>query len=270
MEPLISPEGSAARERLWQTGEALRQGWREFLAFNPPQTLVAATLPRGVLQIVFFTLLGHTVSGGLGREQAFLGALVLTLSGTNVTAIANVPLADKFFGTFWRIRTGRLPTAMVVVSRAWPYPVVGFVLLVAEALAAAALMGMWGLALHLLPWLWLLALMSLTFALVAIAWATLTIGRRADVLAPNLLAFAVVLFSGAVIPPGRLGWVDAIGTVMPTRHGLAALRAALDGRPWASQAWEEILLGAAYAIGVILAVRFHEGRAQRLGLDDFA
>lgn len=253
----------------WRTVEAVRLGWLEYVTLNPPLTLLTATLPRGVLQIVFFTVFGGVIAGPEHRAYVFVGALALALSGTNVSGVANVPIADKHYATFWRVRTGALPSTITLIARAASYPVVGFGLLLAEAAIAAPILGLTGFAVRMLPWLWIYALMACTLGIVGLAAATLTIGKRADVLAPNVLAYLIVLCSGAFLPPGRVGWIDAIGSVLPARHGLAAVHAAIDGRPWLAQVGLEIVVGVAFTVLTALVVLLQTRRASRLGHDDF-
>jgi ABC-2 type transport system permease protein len=248
----------------------VRIGWLECFANLPPSTMLAATLPRGVLQIVFFTVLGGVLAGPQHREFAFVGALVLALTGTNILDVVSVPLSDKANGTFWRIRTGAVPVTAVLVARSLPYIVVGFGLFLAEAAVAAPVLGLTGFAVRMLPWLWIFAVMAYTFGILVLAAAALTISKRADVLAPNVLAFLTLLCSGAVVPPGRVGWIDAIGTVLPVRHGLAAIHAATNGRPWLAELGLELAVGVACAVLTVLVVRIQTHRASRHGHDDFA
>lgn len=254
---------------LWRTAEAVRMGWLECTANLPPATLLAATLPRGVLQIVFFTTLATVLVGPEHREYAFVGALVLALSGTNALDVISVPLADKAYSTFWRVRTGVVPVTTVLVARSLPYLLVGFCLFLVEAAIAAPLLGQTALAVRMLPWLWIFMVMTGTFGILVLATAALTISKRADVLAPNVLAYLTLLGSGAVVPPGRVGWIDAIGSVLPMRHGLAAVHAAMAGRPWLGELGLELLVGAGCAGLAVLVIRIQSYRASRHGHDDF-
>ncbi|HEX6342585.1 ABC transporter permease [Umezawaea sp.] len=255
---------------LWRAAEAARLGGREFRATLPPAASIFATLPKGVLQIVFFTVLGGVVAGEDHRQFAFVGGLVLALTTTNTVNVINVPFGDKYFSTFWRIRTGDVPVAVVLYARAVPYLAVGFALFLAEAAIAAAVLGMGDLAVRLLPWLPVFALMACGYALLGIAAATATIAKRADVLAPNILGYLTMLCCGAFLPPGQVGWIDAVGSVLPVGHGLAAVRAGLDGRPWLTEALLELAICLASAVLGVLAVGVQTRRASRHGHDDFA
>lgn len=267
---MITHERTPAGLSLWRAAEAMRFGWREYGASYPPAASFFATVPRGVMQIVFFTVLGEVVAGPGHRQYAFIGGLVLALTTTNTVNVINVPFSDKYFSTFWRIRTGDMPVAAVLYARAAPYLAVGFGLFLVEAAIAAVVLGMSDFAVRVLPWLWIFVLMAFGYALLGIASATLTIAKRADVLAPNLLGYLTMLCSGAFLPPGQVGWVDTIGSVLPVRHGLAAVHAALDGRPWLIEALLELTICLVSGVLGVFAVMVQTRRATRHGHDDFA
>lgn len=260
----------ATTSALWRVAESLRLGWHEYLAANPPVLVLSATAPRLILQTLFFTVLGNVVAGPGQRQFAFVGGLALALAGTNVVNVSNVPVTDKQYATFWRIRAGRLPAAVVFFARAAPYPLTGLGLLILDAALVGPLAGVGGLTLRLVPLVGLYALISVTTTVAGLASASLAIGRHADILVTNLLAYLIILCSGGFLPPGRVGWIDAIGTVLPVSHGLAAIRAALTGRPWAGQAGLEVLVGLTWILLAAAAITAQSYRARRLGHDDYS
>ncbi|MCL7497109.1 ABC transporter permease [Streptomyces sp. MCA2] len=268
-----APAGRAAapaRASLaWRAAEAARMGWLEYRVVETPAGLLGATLPRGVLQILFFTTLAGVLAGPGHREYAFAGSLVLVLSGTNVNGVVAVPVLDKQYATFARVRTGVLSPTVTQLARALPYPVMGWVLLVVQAAVAAPLLGMTDFALQLLPWAWVYALIAFTLSVLGLAGATMSVGKRADVVAPNVLSYLVMLCSGAIVPPGRVAWVDAIGQVLPGRHGLDALRAGMAGRPWLGDLGLEAAAGLGFTVLAALSILVQARRASRLGHDDF-
>ncbi|MFE3247214.1 ABC transporter permease [Streptomyces sp. NPDC059209] len=253
----------------WRSAEAARMGWLEYRALQTPAGLLGATLPRGVLQILFFTTLAGVLAGPGHREYAFAGSLVLALSGTNVNGVVAVPVLDKQYATFARVRTGALSPTVTQIARVLPYPVMGWVLLLVQGAIAAPLLGMTDFALRLLPWAWVYALIALTLSVLGLAGATMTVGKRADVVAPNVLSYLVMLCSGAIVPPGRVGWVDAIGQVLPARHGLDAVRAGMEGRPWLGHLGLEVAAGLGFTVLAALSILLQARRASRHGHDDF-
>lgn len=253
----------------WRAREALILGWREYLAENPPKVLIWATGVRGVLQALFFVLLGGALAGGFDRADAFVGAMAIVMTGPNVIGVANVPLADKEYATFWRVRTGVLHPAVTLVARSVPYPAAATLVVIVQAAVAALALGVAGSWLHFLQFLPVYSLMGCTAAVMGLAAATLSIGKRADVLAPNLVAYLILLGSGAVLPPSRVPWLDTMGVVLPARHALSAVRHASAGQPWVADVIGEILVGLLWAAIGLVGVQLQGRRARRLGHDDF-
>jgi ABC-2 type transport system permease protein len=254
----------------WRLGEVIRLGWREFSAMNPPGVTVGAIVPRCILQTLFFTLLGGVIAGPRHREYAFVGGLVLALSLTNVLYVSQVPIADKEYATFWRLRIGRVHPMTVFAARSLPYPLAGFVFLLVSAAVVAPLTGLTTLAVRLVPLLGIYLLISFTATAAGLAAAAFAVGRRAEVLASNVMGYAIMLCSAAFLPRGRVPALDVIGSLLPARHGLSAIHAALAGRPWLAPVLAEAAVGAGWLVlaGLIVAVQIR--RARRNGHDDFA
>jgi ABC-2 type transport system permease protein len=96
------------------------------------------------------------------------------------------------------------------------------------------------------------------------------VGRRADVLFGNVLAYLTVACCGALIPAGRVALLDAVGTVLPLRNGILAVRAVVDGAPWAGHLLAELAVGAGWALLGWILYAAQTRRSSRLGIDDFA
>ncbi|GIJ43669.1 hypothetical protein Val02_05550 [Virgisporangium aliadipatigenens] len=242
----------------------------EFLTMNPPSIVATALLPRAVVQTLFFTVLGGVLSGADGRRFAFVGGLAMSLVAVLIGDVGEVPVADKWAGTFGRLRTGVLHPFVLFVVRCWPYPVTATALTAVTIVCVGPLTGQSGLVLPLLSWLPVYLLMALTSAATVLAAALLALGRRAELLATNAVSFGILLAGGVFLPPGRVPVVDAVGTVLPIRHGLLALRAGLDGRPFAGELAAEALVGAGWLLVAFVVTVVQARRAHRLGIDDFA
>jgi ABC-2 type transport system permease protein len=129
---------------------------------------------------------------------------------------------------------------------------------------------MTGLALRLLPMTGVLLLVSFTATAAGIAAAAFAVGRRAENLICNLMTYLVMLCCGAFLPRGRVPVIDAIGTVIPGRHGLAAMRAHLAGDPVVGHLLAEALVGVGWLVAGTILVTIQVRRAHRSGHDDFA
>jgi ABC-type multidrug transport system permease subunit len=266
---LTSP--SAVRDGvLWRGWVAGRHGWAEFGAQNPWRIQLTTALPRAVLQSIFLTMVGRVVGGPAGAEFALVGSLASVLALNAAVAIADVPMVDKWSGTFYRICSGVLPPFAVFALRAAPYPITGFAGAVLALVIAGPVTGHAALLPRLLPWLPLFAVMAFTTAATGLAAAGLAVGRRADVVAGNLLSYLILLAGGVFLPAGRVAWVDALGSVLPVRHGLAAVHAGLAGRPWLPDLLAEVTVGAGWLLVAWLIVVVQVRRARASGHDDFA
>jgi hypothetical protein len=245
-------------------------GWRQYQQDNPPWIVATTLLPRAVLQTVFVLLLCQFVGGPQLRQYVSLGAVALTMTVSTTTGIADVPITDKGAGTFWRVRTGILAPFTVFVLRSWPYPVVGFATAVVTLAVVAPMAGIVWLGPPLVPLLLCLALVSLTTSAIGLAGAAFAVGRRADVLVGNLLAYLTMLSSAALVPPGRIPWVDTLGSLLPMRHGLAAIRASQAHQPFAGHLGAEVAVGAGWLAVAWILVRIQVHRAHVHGHDDFS
>ena len=263
-------EDGSWRTTLWWWWQTAAIGWRQYRQDNPPWIVATTYLPRAILQTVFVVLLCEFVGGSQLRHYASVGAVALTLLLNTTTGIADVPTTDKASGTFWRVRTGVLTPFTVFVLRSWPYPVVGFVTAVVTLAVVAPTAGIAWLGPPLLPLLLGLAVLALTTSAIGLAGAAFAVGRRADVLVGNLLAYLTMLTSAALVPPGRIRWVDLLGSILPMRHGLAAIRAAQAHQPYATQLGAEVVVGAGWLAVAWVVVRVQVHRAHVHGHDNFS
>lgn len=256
--------------RLGRWRQAAATGRREYLGNNPPRIVVMTLLPRAILQTVFFSLIGQLAGGEEGRRYAFVGAVAFTITLSTIVGITEVPSDDKWSGTFWRVRIGRLAPFTVFILRSWPYPVVGFATAVATLLAIAPIMGADGTGPRLVSLVPCLALLAVTTAAAGLAAAAFSVARRADIIVSNLIAYVILLCSGALVPPGRLTWLDMLGDFLPMRHGLLAMRALQARQPFAAELGLEVAVGACWLAAAWVLVRVQAYRARAAGHDEFA
>jgi ABC-2 type transport system permease protein len=257
-------------EPLWRATVVVRSGWAEFLADKPAPIWLATTLPRVVLQCLFFSLLGRIAGGEAGEQYAFIGAAVVTVTLSTLVGICDVPMVEKWFGTSYRLQLGVLRPATTLLLRTLPWVAEGVVSALVAVVVVGPLLGRFALTGQLLAAAPLIVLMALTSAAAGAAAASFAVGRRADVLVGNAFAYLTIATSGALVPPGRLPVLDAIGTVVPLRNGLLALRAEVAGQAWAGHALAELGVGLGWAVLAWAAYRIQFARAARLGLDDYA
>jgi ABC-2 type transport system permease protein len=235
---------------------------------NPWRVSATTTWPRAILQCYFFVLLGSSVTDS--RAFAFEGSVVLILTLPTSISISAVPMTDKQMGTFHRIQLGRTPVAAVMALRSLPWLVDALVMVVVSMLAVGALTSQLPLAFRLLALSPLLLLMALTNAVAGLAVASFAVGRNVDVLLGNALMYLIIAAGGIIVPPGRLPWLDDIGRVLPLRNGLMAVRAIVNGGPWATHLLAELAVGLAWGVLAIGGYSYRTAQARRKGVDAFA
>ncbi len=266
-----APAGATVTARAAGRGRmagAVRLGIRQFLADNPPLVLLTAVAPRPVVQYLFFVVLSRVLVGPGYAGLALTGGPALALVQVAVM-IKEVPLTDKSSGTFYRIRLGRPRPFLVMVARALPYPVAGFLMLTACVLVVPPLAGHASLTLMLLAELPLYALMAFTTCACGLAAALLALGRRAEVLTSNLLGYLIMLCCGIFLPASKVPFADVIGRLLPVRNGLIAVRAAVSGQPWLRPALAEALVGVCWLAAGFLIMQVQIRNGRRNGRDDY-
>jgi ABC-2 type transport system permease protein len=248
----------------------VRLGFLEYRAGYPWPVLLGAEWPRAVLQCLFFTLLGQVTGGADGSRFAFVGALALILTLSTVINLGDVPGTDKWYGTFHRTQLSPVPVGVLFGLRCLPWVADGMVAVVLSALVVGPLTGNGQTAMRLLPALPLFLLMALTSAAAGLAVAAPSLGPRADVLLANGFVYLIMVSGGLVVTGTPPVLLRGIGAVLPLTHGVAAVRAVLDGRPWAVQCLLELLVGVCWAVVAMVAYEAQSRRARRTGSAEFA
>jgi ABC-2 type transport system permease protein len=254
----------------WRWGVTIRTGFAEYLAANPVPILFTTALPRAVLQCLFFTLIGRVTAGPPGAAFAYIGSVALILTLATMASVGDVPMLEKWSGTFFRLQTGVLHPGTAFLLRTLPWVAEALVSAVLSVVFVGLVTGQHQLMVQLLALLPLYAVMAITATAAGSAVASLAVGRRADVFFGNVLAYLTIASAGVLIPPGRVPFLDAIGWLLPIRHGVLAVRAAVDGRPWTHDLLAELAVGAVWAAMAWLLYHLQSRRGLRSGHDDFA
>jgi hypothetical protein len=262
---LISSSGLV----VWRLAVTLRTGYAEYLAANPPLILLSTMIPRAVFQCLFFTLLGGVAAGESGREFAFIGSVAMVMMLSTLVGVCDVPMLEKWSGTFFRIQLGVLRPAVTYFVRTLPWVAEAVVTATVCVVVVGPLTGQADTAVALLGRLPLFCLIAVTSASAGTAAAAFAVGRRADVLIGNAFAYVSTVAAGILVPIGTIPRLDIIGMFLPMRNGLHAIRNSLEGRPWLGNACAEVVVGAAWLLVAWLAYHHQSGRSRRLGIDDY-
>lgn len=253
---------------VWRLGVTHRFGWRAYAREFPPGILLATSLPRVLLQIAFYVLLGGIADGRPGQAYALIGAAAATMGLFTAVNVSEVPAVDIREATVFRYRIGVVSPFASQVLRGIPYAATGLASAVIGIAVVGPITGHAALAAHLAITLPLYALMALTSSLAGLAVGILSTPTDNDIIAGNLLLYAQLLLSGAIIPVERLGPAAWPGEILPLRHGIAAVRALVDGRPWLAETLLETAVGVGWAAVCWALVRRQIRRARGKGAAD--
>jgi ABC-2 type transport system permease protein len=257
-------------ERSWRFAETIRFGFLDHWAANPWRISATTTWPRAILQCLFFVLLGNVVASGQGIQFAYIGSVAMILTLPTSVGIAAVPMADKWMGTFYRVRLGRVPAFAVIAMRAVPWLLESLIMVVSCTVVVGAVTGQLGVAVTLLALTPVFVLMAVTSAAAGLAVASFAVSRNVDVLAGNALMYLIIAAGGIVMPVGRLPWLDWIGSALPLRNGLLAIRAIVADRPWISHLLWELVVGGVWAAIAAAGFAYHIMQSRKEGMDAFA
>ncbi|GAA1938368.1 ABC transporter permease [Kitasatospora viridis] len=242
---------------------AARLSFTEHLAANPWRITVTALWPRALLQCLFWVLIGRV--SGAGARFAFPGALALIITLSTVIGVSDVPMLDRRSGTYYRVRMARVSIAGLYAARCAPWiadAVVTFLLCVALVGPAA---GVGSMSLDLLRCLPVYLVMILSSTAAGLAVASLGTRFNSNVLLGNSLAYLMLAAGSLIVSAGRVPFLRWVGDVLPMTHGVAAVRAFADGRPWAGQLGWELLVGLGWAAAAALSYTVQAARVRRTG-----
>jgi ABC-2 type transport system permease protein len=246
-----------------------RLSWLEYRAAYPWRIYLISALPRALLQVLFFAYLGYFTGGHAGRTFAFVGASAHVMLIATVIKGPDVLLDERVLGTLYRLRLGVLSVPAVIAVRWWVYAAEAIVDAVAVIVVAGPFVVGLDVVGRLLLALPLFGLVALTTSALGLAVAAVSLTQRADVLVTNLANYAALVVCGVVAPLSALGTVGmGLGRAIPLTHGLLAIRAAIDGRPWAGEALLEAAVGAAWAASAVVVLLVQEWRARAFGIGD--
>lgn len=248
---------------------ATQLGWTAHRRREPWSIYWSAEVTRCILVVLFFTLVGTTVDPG-SMQFVFPGALVMALLGFTVIGISDIPMDEKWEGTFYRLRLGIVSPALLFAVRGLPLLLDG---MIAVLIAAAV-----GIAVFQIPMSVdavpgaVLSLMTMAFTTSAagLAVSALAVGRRADVIASNAFVYVLTVLSGLLVAPTEIPGLQQLSDLLPARHGVEALRAALADEPWAPQLGAELLVGVLWGIAGVVLLNVQVRNAARRGSDDYA
>jgi ABC-type multidrug transport system permease subunit len=232
---------------------------------NPFRPAVLSYWLRAFCQTLLFTLLGVVAGGSAGGDFAFVGAVVLAGVDHTISAISDVPMRDRFDGTYPRLRAGRLAPVTTFALRSVPVVGAGCAQSVVVAVSVGLLTGRLGLAAAMLPALPLMLAAMLSAATMGLFVIAPAIGTRYDALTYNTVTVFVTLFTGAIIPRGTHGAFDALGIVLPLTNAMDGVRSLMSGGSWLASFEAELLIACGWGLVAAVTYALMDRRGQRTG-----
>lgn len=246
-----------------------RLGWVMLRADWPPVVwLVGALLPE-VIRMLVFVAIGALAGGPDGARYALVGCVVLSIAGTCVSSVTDIPASDVGLGTYRTIAAAGVPVFAQYVVRALALGATALVIAVCVAMALGIATGqpamIWPLVMRV--WMLLPAVAAATMlGLVVIAPA---IGSNWEGITYNVATALLTVVSGAVFAV-TVPVLQLFGDVLPLTHAIRALRASLTGDPWMGEWMLEFGVAAGWCVIGALIYRAQTLRGRRTGRGAYA
>jgi len=237
---------------VWRTFKA---GARASIIMDTTEALprfLGVTLPRFILQPLFFVLLAYTAGGLELAKFALIGNAMGNAAITSLVMLGVSIELEKWAGTFpllMAVPANWLPLMIGRAAAGYIESLAGVMItfIVLTPFIAGVGLDFWRLVMAL-P-LMLLA----TATLAGMGWllGSLTLPTRVGLLASNMVAYIMFVLCGVNIPLEAMpGFLQLIGRALPLTHGLLAIRGVIDGASYVQVAplvGLEVLIGLIYA-----------------------
>lgn len=255
-------------------GQAAYLSVYEFFTIYSPFGYVLSFVPRVALQLAFFYLVAEFVGGEDLRSFLLVGNAAQLSVHTVLVFASNGIGRELSGGTLVLLLATPARAALVLTGRGLAVAANG-VLTAAIGLAIALLaIGAPVEPGRLVAAAGLLAVMALSSYGLALALGGLML-RFPDYMAvaSNLVAIGMMVICGVTVPVGFMpAPLQALATVLPLTHGLAALRALLAGAApehVVGLVTRELVIGLGYLLVATAAFRHFLQRARARGTLDF-
>jgi ABC-2 type transport system permease protein len=245
--------------------------YRALFQWTRPASFVASLMIMPIMQLLFFVLVGRAI--GVADDNFYvLGLALLGATGACIMggtmAIAN----ERIYGTLGPVLLSTCRRGVLWASRAVPYVVNAFAVMVFTLVCASLLLGLRIPVGALLPALVAMAAGSFSCTAFGIGIGALGLRFRNVNDVANLALMVFVLTSGAVVPRQAMPeWINGVGAFLPLTHAIRAARGAFAGQGWGTFGGEilaETAVGIGYCVLALVMLRLFEARSRNgLSLD---
>jgi ABC-2 type transport system permease protein len=218
-----------ARARI--AGYAVAMGFAELRALFTLTQWLTGWLLRVLAQVLFFGLVGRSASGAEARYMAIGNAVVLIAFETMFVVLATV--AERAQGTLILLAASPAGPANVYMARGLQWVCTGTFTAMIALVSVPAVLGVPVDLVRLPAVVPLVALTGLSCYAYGCVLATIALRSPAVMwLLVNLGYLVLAALCGVNVPISLWpGWLRHAVGFLPLTHGLAAIRAVLDGRP---------------------------------------
>jgi ABC-2 type transport system permease protein len=256
-------------DRLYGLGLTALLSWRDFRAVYPPRIYLLTTLPRAILQVAFFALVGELAAGQAGRDFALIGASAHVMVLATVVRGPDVLMDERTMGTLYRVRLGVLPLPLVAAARWWIYTVAAAVDGVVALVVVGLAFGEPELVFDVMSATPLFVLVAVTTSALGMFVAALSLTSRVDFVLANLASYLTLVLCGTVAPITAFHEpLETLVRGLPLTNGLLAIRALAADEPWLAYAGLEVAVGAAWMLVAVGLLHVQANRGRMLGTDE--
>ena len=246
-----------------------RLGWAMLRADWPPLVwLVGALLPE-VVRMLVFVAIGSITGGSEGARYALIGCVVLSVAGTCVSAVTDIPAIDVALGTYRTIAAAGVPVFVQYVARALALAAAALVVSVCVAITLGLVTGQPAMIWPLVSRVWMLLPAVAAATMLGLVVIAPAIGSNWEGITYNAATALVTVVSGAVFAV-TVPTLQAVGDVLPLTHAIRALRESLTGEPWMGEWMLEFAVATGWCIIGAFVYRAQTARGRRTGRGAYA
>jgi ABC-2 type transport system permease protein len=256
---------------------SLRANWRIFwnggrlsytALFNwaRPSIYIPTLLGAPTFQILFFAALGSYATG-MDPEYFAIGNAVQVCSMAGIYGMTMAVANERWFGTLPALMASPANRAALFGGRFIPFIVNGFLVSAYGFVLCWVFLGVRFDAATLGVMVLAMIVTAFSCSAIGAVQGGVSLRMQDGLFGANLLVFLFLLFCGVNIPLESLPeWMQAVSQVLPFTHGLAAVRAAIDGAGLDQVGGLiaiEFGIGMAYAVAAFFLFRWLERGAYR-------
>jgi ABC-2 type transport system permease protein len=240
--------------------------YRALFGWLNPFTYSFTLLIPSVTQLAFFVYLGRAAH--VGSDAYYVsGNALLAAASPSLFGMAQAIAGERYTQTLALLIASPANRVAIFLGRGLPGTANGFLVSIWTFVVAALLFRITIPAPAVAPLALTIAVTSFSCVGLGIFNAALGLRWRETGVLGNLLLYVLLMFAGVNVPLDRLPhWMSTLAQGLPVTHGAKAARQLVGGASLGHVATllaAEALVGAAYVLVGLAAIRFFEFEARR-------